>query len=64
MELVRRLIADPATSMPIRNECHLLLIAIERNQRPLIEESLERLGRLIDIRMDGQSDAEMPKDDG
>ena len=47
-EMVRRLIADPATSTAIRNECHRLLIAIERNHHPLMEESLERLTILTD----------------
>jgi len=47
-EMVRRLIADPSTSTAIRNECHRLLIAIERNHHPLMEESLERLTLLTD----------------
>ena len=47
-EMVRRLIADPSTSTAIRNECHRLLIAIERNHHPLMEESLERLTILTD----------------
>ena len=47
-EMVRRLIADPSTSTAIRNECHRLLIAIERNHHLLMEESLERLTILTD----------------
>jgi hypothetical protein len=46
--LVRRLIDDPATSTAIRNECHRLLIAIDRNQQGLIEERLQQLTRLVD----------------
>jgi len=46
--LVRRLIDDPATPTAIRNECHRLLIAIDRNHRVLIEERLERLGQLLE----------------
>jgi hypothetical protein len=60
MALVRRLIDDPATPLPVRNECHLLLIAIERNQRPLIEESLLRLARITDISPAGESDVDAP----
>jgi hypothetical protein len=47
-EMVRQLISDGATSTAIRNECHRLLIAIERNHHALMEESLERLTRLTD----------------
>ena len=47
-EMVRRLIADPSTSTAIRNECHRLLIAIERNHHVLMDESLERLTMLTD----------------
>ena len=47
-KLVRRLIDDPATSTAVRNECHRLLIAIDRNHRVLIEERLERLGQLLE----------------
>jgi hypothetical protein len=47
-EMVRRLIADPSTSTAIRNECHRLMIAIERNHHLLMEESLERLTILTD----------------
>lgn len=46
--LVRGLIDDPSTSTPIRNECHRLLIAIDRNHRVLIEERLQRLSQLLD----------------
>jgi len=46
--LVRRLIDDPATPTAIRNECHRLLIAIDQNQRELIDERLERLTQLLD----------------
>jgi DNA invertase Pin-like site-specific DNA recombinase len=44
--MVWRLIGDLSTSTVVRNECHRLLIAIERNQDVLIEESVERLARL------------------
>ena len=54
-EMVRRLIADPSTSTAIRNECHRLLIGIERNHHPLMEESLERLTLLTD-EANGRSD--------
>jgi len=47
-KLVRRLIDDPATSTAVRNECHRLLIAIDQNQRELIDERLERLTQLLD----------------
>jgi hypothetical protein len=47
-EMVRQLIHDGATSTAIRNECHRLLIAIERNHHTLMEESHERLTRLTD----------------
>ena len=47
-KLVRRLIDDPTTSTAVRNECHRLLIAIDQNQRELIEERLERLTQLLD----------------
>jgi hypothetical protein len=47
-EMVRRLVADPSTSTAIRNECHRLLIAIERNHHRLMEESLEHLTFLTD----------------
>jgi hypothetical protein len=46
--LVRRLIDDPSTSTAIRNECHRLLIAIDRNHQALIEERLEHLNQLMD----------------
>jgi hypothetical protein len=46
--LVRRLIDDPSTSTAVRNECHRLLIAIDRNHRVLIEERLQSLTRLLD----------------
>jgi hypothetical protein len=46
--LVRQLIGDPLTPTAIRNECHRLLIAVERNHRGLIEESLDRLTKLRD----------------
>jgi phosphopantothenoylcysteine synthetase/decarboxylase len=46
--LVRRLIDDPSTSTAIRNECHRLLIAIDRNHRMLIEERLQRLTQLLE----------------
>jgi hypothetical protein len=46
--LVRRLVADPSTSIAIRNECHRLLIAAEGHHSGLIEESLERLAVLMD----------------
>lgn len=55
-EMVRRLIADPSTSTAIRNECHRLLIAIERNHHPLMEESLERLTLLTDQASGGSHD--------
>ena len=48
--LIRRLIDDSATSTEIRNECHRLLIAIERNHRLLIEERLQRLSQLLEAR--------------
>ena len=47
-KLVRRLIDDPSTSTAVRNECHRLLIAIDQNQRELIDERLERLTQLLD----------------
>jgi phosphopantothenoylcysteine synthetase/decarboxylase len=47
-KLVRRLIEDPSTSTAVRNECHRLLIAIDQNQRELIDERLERLTQLLD----------------
>lgn len=47
-EMVRRLIANPSTSTAVRNECHRLLIAIERNHHVLMEEGLERLTRMTD----------------
>ena len=47
-KLVRRLIDDPATSTAVRNECYRLLIAIDQNQRELIDERLERLTQLLD----------------
>jgi phosphopantothenoylcysteine synthetase/decarboxylase len=47
-KLVRRLIDDPSTSTAVRNECHRLLIAIDHNQRELIDERLERLTQLLD----------------
>ena len=47
-KLVRRLIDDSSTSTAIRNECHRLLIAIDQNQRELIDERLERLTQLLD----------------
>ena len=46
--LVRRLIDDPTTSTAIRNECHLLLIAIDGNNREQIDERLEHLTKLLD----------------
>jgi phosphopantothenoylcysteine synthetase/decarboxylase len=46
--LVRQLIDDPSTSTAIRNECHRLLIAIDRNHRLLIEERMQRLTQLLD----------------
>jgi phosphopantothenoylcysteine synthetase/decarboxylase len=46
--LVCRLIDDPSTSTSIRNQCHLLLIAIDGNNRELIEERLQRLTQLLD----------------
>jgi hypothetical protein len=45
-EMVRRLVGDMSTSTLIRNECHRLLISIERNHHALINESVERLARL------------------
>jgi hypothetical protein len=45
-EMVRRLVNDPATTIGVRNECHRLLMAIERNHLALIEESVDRLARL------------------
>jgi hypothetical protein len=53
--LVRRLIDDPSTSTAIRNECHRLLIAIDRNQQALIEERLEHLNQLVDA-VNGRTD--------
>jgi phosphopantothenoylcysteine synthetase/decarboxylase len=47
-KLVRRLIDDPSTSTAVRNECHRLLIAIDQNQRELIDERLDRLTQLLD----------------
>jgi len=47
-EMVQQLTNDGATSTAIRNECHRLLIAIERNHHTLMEESLDRLTRLTD----------------
>jgi len=47
-KLVRRLIDDPSTSTAVRNECHRLLIAIDQNQRELIEERLARLTQLLE----------------
>jgi phosphopantothenoylcysteine synthetase/decarboxylase len=47
-KLVRRLIDDPSTSTAVRNECHRLLIAIDHNQRELIDERLDRLTQLLD----------------
>jgi len=47
-KLVRRLIEDPSTSTAVRNECHRLLIAIDQNQRELIDERLGRLTQLLD----------------
>ena len=58
-EMVRRLIADPSTSTAIRNECHRLLIAIERNHHPLMEESLERLTILTDEANAGNHDQQI-----
>jgi len=58
-EMVRRLIADPSTSTAIRNECHRLLIAIERNHHPLREESLERLTILTDEANAGNHDQQI-----
>jgi len=55
-EMVRRLIADPSTSTAIRNECHRLLIAIERNHHSMMEESLERLTILTDQAHTGTDD--------
>ena len=40
------LIDDPSTSTAIRNACHQLLIAIDRNNRELIEETLAGLNAL------------------
>jgi hypothetical protein len=55
--LVRRLIDDPSTSTAIRNECHRLLIAIDRNHQGLIEERLAQLTRLVDA---AKADATQP----
>jgi hypothetical protein len=48
--MVRRLIGDPSTPTAVRNECHRLLIAMEGNHRALIDETVERLGRLTEVR--------------
>ena len=45
-QLVTELIDDPSTSTAIRNACHQLLIAIDHNNRELIEETLAGLDAL------------------
>ncbi len=45
-QLVRAVMADDAIPMAIRNECHKLMLAIDRNDRPLINESVARIEKL------------------
>jgi hypothetical protein len=45
-ELVSRLIENRNTPVNLRNECHRLMIAIERNDKTLIEEQLVRVEQL------------------
>jgi hypothetical protein len=45
-QLVRAIMAEPAMPIAIRNECHKLMLAIDRNDRPLITESVGRIEKL------------------
>lgn len=44
--LIRSVTADEQTPLPIRNECHRLMLAIHANDPTLILESLTRLQQI------------------
>ena len=41
--LIGALVGDPQTPVSLRNECHRLMLAIDRNDFDLIRESVERI---------------------
>ncbi len=44
--LVQALVGNEKIPLPIRNECHKLMLAIDRNDWPLISESVARIQKL------------------
>jgi hypothetical protein len=45
-QLIRALMGNETIPLAMRNECHKLMLAIDRNDRPLINESVARIERL------------------
>ncbi len=45
-QLIRAMIGDETVPLSIRNECHRLMMAIDRNDQSLIIESVARIEKL------------------